>query len=96
MSRNKNRQTDGNKPAATPIKNENPIVRKLAIQQSFSGPLPPPDLLGQYDAILPGLADRIVKMAEKQESHRHELENRVVKAEINRSYFGMASGLVVA
>jgi len=35
-------------------------------------------------------------MAEKQESHRHELENRVVKAEINRSYFGMASGLVVA
>lgn len=35
-------------------------------------------------------------MAERQESHRHDLEGRAVQADIRRGYFGMSSGLVVA
>jgi uncharacterized membrane protein len=38
--------------------------------QTFSGPLPPPDLLDAYERTMPGLADRIVKMAEKEQSER--------------------------
>ena len=35
-------------------------------------------------------------MAEKQSAHRHDLESQVMKSEINRSYLGMVSGLLVA
>lgn len=72
----------------------------IAIRQekttAFSGPIPPPDLLKGFEEVLPGLADRIVRMAETQATHRQDLEASVVKAEINRGYLGMASGLVVA
>lgn len=39
-------------------------------QMEFSGPLPPPQILGQYDEVLPGAAERILRMAEKQQDHR--------------------------
>ena len=34
------------------------------IAQQFEGPIPPPMMLQQFEAIMPGLADRIVKMSE--------------------------------
>jgi uncharacterized membrane protein len=38
----------------------------LHIQQSqYSGPIPPPDSLQHYEEILPGAADRILRMAEE-------------------------------
>ncbi len=46
----------------------------LAVKsEEFSGPLPPPELLKQYDDIVSGFADRIISMAEKEQSHRHQL-----------------------
>ena len=36
---------------------------------SFSGPLPPPPLLKQYDDIVPGAAERVIRMAEKALDH---------------------------
>jgi uncharacterized membrane protein len=65
-------------------------------QETFSGPLPPPEILGQYNEIVPGLADRIVKMAESQSSHRQKLESRVVWFDGIRTMFGLIFGLVVA
>jgi uncharacterized membrane protein len=47
--------------------------------ESFSGPLPPPDALARYDQIVPGAAERIIAMAEKQAEHRQKLESTVVK-----------------
>ena len=38
------------------------------------GPLPPPDILAQYERVHPGLSERIVAMAETQSRHRQELE----------------------
>lgn len=100
MSRSKKRRSRGkglapSKPASPPVP---ATVTQVQIEheRSFSGPLPPPDFLRQYDAVVPGLADRIVRMAEKQETHRHGLEKQVVAAEIKRAYLGMASGLLVA
>ena len=51
-------------------------------QAHFSGPIPPPGLLRDYDAISPGLADRLVSMAEGEARHRRELESRIVEAQI--------------
>jgi uncharacterized membrane protein len=55
-----------------------PSVEQLTIAQSsksFSGPLPSPESLAEYEQISPGFADRIVKMAEKEQVHRHEQDN---------------------
>ena len=46
---------------------------RLAVQETVTihaGPLPPPEILREYDQALPGLADRIVSMAEGQANHR--------------------------
>jgi uncharacterized membrane protein len=48
----------------------------IEIKQGFSGPLPPPQMLAQYNAALPNGADRIVKMAEEQSAHRRRMESR--------------------
>jgi uncharacterized membrane protein len=45
-------------------------------QSEFSGPLPPPGMLARYNDALPDGADRIVKMAEDQSSHRRRMESR--------------------
>ncbi|MGH4022041.1 MAG: DUF2335 domain-containing protein [Pseudonocardiaceae bacterium] len=41
----------------------------------FSGPLPHPNLFARYDEVLPGSAERIFRMTEKQLQHSIELEN---------------------
>lgn len=43
-------------------------------QSITSGPIPSPDILSKYDALMPGLADRIVTMAEVEVSQRHKVE----------------------
>jgi uncharacterized membrane protein len=44
--------------------------------RSFSGPLPPPEILRAYNEIIPDGAHRILLMAEKEQTHRHAQENR--------------------
>lgn len=40
------------------------------------GPLPPVDVLKGYESILEGAADRVVKMAEREQEHRHAIDNK--------------------
>lgn len=70
---------------------------------SFSGPLPPPDVLKRYNEVVPGAAERIITMAEAQAKHRQELERAEVFGGNRRAnlgqYFGFTigiAGLVVA
>jgi uncharacterized membrane protein len=44
----------------------------------FSGPLPHPEDLAKYEQVLPGAADRIIRMAEQQAAHRQNLERAVI------------------
>ncbi len=70
----------------------------LTRESSFSGPLPPPELLTKYDDIVDNGAERIFKMTEKQSSHRIQLEDHAIKEELKQSRrgqnFGFALGLV--
>lgn len=52
---------------------------RVSESSTFSGPLPPPDLLAEYDQVLPGLADRIVAMAEKEGDSRRALQSRAMR-----------------
>jgi len=56
--------------------------------QHFSGPLPPPESLGQYDAVVPGLAREIVEQWKGETSHRHKTidELRATDREALRLY----------
>ncbi len=71
------------------------IVHKEQVQ-SFSGPLPHPDILRQFEQVAPGSAERIIKMAEDQSSHRRDLEKKVIESDISRSKWGQVLGFVIA
>ncbi|SRR6266513_1631336 len=62
---------------------------------TMSGPLPPPQQLAGYDAIVPGAAERILQMAERQATHRQGLERTALDGALRRSSTGMrtATGL---
>ena len=62
---------------------------------SFSGPLPPPSHLELYEKILPGAAERILKMAEEQSAHRRSLETKVIHAGIASSNKGLIFGFII-
>lgn len=46
------------------------------VQQQYSGPLPQPADLEKYDQIVPGAAERILIMAEKEQTNRHKENER--------------------
>ena len=54
-----------------------------------SGPLPSSEQMEQYEAILPGAADRILKMTEAQAIHRQTLEKAAIKSDIIDSKLGI-------
>lgn len=43
-------------------------------EMRYEGVIPPPEMYGGYEDVLEGSADRILKMAEKQQEHRFALE----------------------
>lgn len=73
------------------MKNTNPAERNSIVQleQHYSGPLPHPDALARYDEIVPGAAERIICMAEKEMAHRHNTEDRLTKNSIRTTYLGI-------
>ncbi len=60
-----------------------PDETRIAIieAESFKGPLPPPSLFGNYEEILPGSAERILTLAEKEQSHRQNWEMDALTAQ---------------
>ncbi|HEY4526937.1 MAG TPA: DUF2335 domain-containing protein [Candidatus Paceibacterota bacterium] len=63
---------------------------------SYSGPLPHPETLRMFDQVVPGAAERIIKMAEDQSNHRKELEKKVIESDIARSRLGQILGFAIA
>lgn len=55
----------------------------------FSGPIPPPAILERYEKLIPGAAERILSMAEKQSSHRQAMEKRIIYSETFQAKAGM-------
>jgi len=56
-----------------------PASGRLRIAQ-FRGPLPPPAVLERYDRLLPGAAERILRMAEEEQTAGRDLATEVVRA----------------
>ena len=62
----------------TPSAPSRPVAALSVSAHHFQGPIPPPDMLKQYDKIIPNGADRILTMAEKQGAHRIEMEKIII------------------
>lgn len=54
---------------------------EMRIEASWSGPLPPPEALQRYDAIVPGAANRIFEMAERRHQHQIDQEKAIIELE---------------
>ena len=63
------------RPQPDPLFIQQPVAHSIQkIEQSVqirSGPLPDPESIAAYERALPGAADRIFKMAEREQEHRH-------------------------
>lgn len=66
--------------------------KSVRVSALFTGPLPHPSVLKAYDNVLPGLAERIVVLAEGEADHRRNMN---LKAMANER-IGTFSGLAVA
>jgi uncharacterized membrane protein len=80
-------------PNNPPRENQKIIARQ---EISFSGPIPPPELLSKYGEIIPNGADRILKMAENQSTHRQCIEKWAVIGGTILSYFGVLCAGIIA
>ncbi len=59
------------------LKNNN---SELSIAQSeFSGPVPKPDDLKEYDKMIPNGAERFMIMAEKEQEYRHRINLEIIE-----------------
>lgn len=65
------------------------------VKAEFSNPLPPADELEKYERVSPGAAERIIAMAETQNSHRHELEKSLVDNEHKQASRGQNCAVVL-
>ena len=72
-------------------------TRALSIicQEYYEGPVPHPKIIREYEAVLPGSADRILKMAEKQQEHRIVLETKNIDNHLKINRRGQIFGFVV-
>lgn len=63
---------------------------------AFQGPLPPPNILRDYEDIVPGSAAKIIDWADSERSHRHRTETTIVRAETTRDLRGQLLAALVA
>jgi uncharacterized membrane protein len=66
----------------------------ISVQQSYSGPIPDPHSLAQYEQVQPGLAERIIRMAEQEVEHRHRQEDMLIKNTIKMATVGIIFSFV--
>jgi uncharacterized membrane protein len=67
-------------------------ITQIAVSEQFSGPMPHPKHFREYETILPGAAERILSMAERNLEHNIKGNNTALNAEIDDRRRGMRYG----
>ncbi|MFT8555365.1 MAG: DUF2335 domain-containing protein [Zymomonas mobilis] len=65
------------------------------LKMAYSGPLPPPGFLKEYDKIVPGAAKQILESTWKEQRHRHRWENLSLYNDIFMQSGGLICGLLL-
>ena len=95
MTKKQNKSKKINPPAAESPGKRTPNQILSATAQTFSGPLPPPEILAKYNSVVPNAAERIITMAETQAAHRQRIESKVIESNIRNSRLGLHYGLII-
>lgn len=71
------------------------VSAMVEMRQTFSGPLPRPADFKAYKEVLSNAPERILLMAEKQQQHRIDSEERIIKADIRESIFSQVFAVLL-
>lgn len=71
-------------------------ITRIIQQEEFSGPIPHPTIMAKYESIHPGFADRIMSMAERQNTHRIEMEANVIPEQQRQSRLGQLFAFILS
>ena len=87
VSKKKNEQAGSTPPSKDA---DSAVVEEIkAIATSvFSGPLPPPRMMEQYNLIDPTFANRILQIAEREQAHRHGMDKRMIEGQFRERRIG--------
>lgn len=77
-------------------KEKNRIIPLVRVSNSFWWPLPPPEVLAHYNDVVQNGAERIMKMAENQTTHRMTLEKQAITSQLIQSKKGQIFGFILA
>jgi uncharacterized membrane protein len=76
--------------------NNDLVKQRQEISVSYEGPLPRSREFAGYEQVLPGAADRILAMAEKESEHRRENDNKLVSASVKYSGRGQVFAFIIS
>lgn len=68
----------------------------IATASYFSGPIPPPEFLKQYEELVPGIAKRFLEEPRLEAEHRRSLEKRMVEEKIRLATKGQWMAFTLA
>ncbi|UXE39494.1 DUF2335 domain-containing protein [Raoultella ornithinolytica] len=74
---------------------ERPQIKMLISQSSFRGPIPPPAMLREYNEIVKDGAEQIMTRSEKEQAHRHGLQNKTVTGNIDKDKRGQWMAFII-
>jgi len=60
----------------------------------YSGKLPSPEMMAQYNTVEPTFANRILLMSEEEQKHIHKIEGRQLTVSVIMAVFGIIAGLI--
>lgn len=96
MSKKSGRSQSAAKPQAQPQRNHQNTNHIAIASQAWQGPLPSPNDLERFDGVVPGLAERIVKMAESEGTHSRRVQLIAVTTASIAQVLGQVFALTVA
>ncbi len=84
------------KPNKSPVNRQSLKVEAVSLQTAYSGPIPRAQELGDYNAVVPGAAERILRMAEKNLQHQIETETLALNSAREEARRGQIFAFLIA
>lgn len=75
--------------------NKGRLIQAISVVEQYSGPIPHPNIIKEYEKLSPGATDRILTMAEKEATHRHNMDEKFHKTDSRDSLLGIISAFLL-
>lgn len=95
----KKQNSESDEIETTPVNLEKipPEFRQLFLQyRKTTGPLPPPDDLKNYESILKGFANRLLKIHEQEQEFRHKFSENILNLIKEKNKNGQILSFIIA